>query len=174
MKVFLIILILSIFFTIKSLFFDSYLGGEYRLIDRDDFSPYIMKYEKNSLYDKIVVPTKVVDTKYDNRYIFATRIIVDNYQCVDAKSEQLYIGSKIESALEYWIVDKQQKIVYISEDEEKIMKKLYMFDTDLEFNFSEKYEKEINELSKYKDHKDYTQCKKIEYPKKDLMTKIVL
>jgi hypothetical protein len=75
-----------------------------------------------------IIPVKVVEYKYDNRYIIAVRVVVELYKCykqnVTIKTAKNIVAFPVvpKHQLQYWFIDKSRKIAYFSMHKEKINK----------------------------------------------------
>jgi hypothetical protein len=75
--------------------------------------------------DHEVIPIRIVDYAWDERYILLQRDVVKLYGCPDHEAT-VFTGT-----MEYWIVDKNTDIAYVSSNKEKIHDKLKILHSNL-------------------------------------------
>jgi len=131
------IYILIVIFGLILMFFitKNSLGNGYKFNDMG------FDYWQSILNDKgEVVPVKVVEYDSDDRYIISVRIIIDMYECYDKNTVKFIPENNIalpfisRKKLQYWIIDKQKSIAYISENKINIEQKIKLLNLSLEFD----------------------------------------
>lgn len=129
--------------------FSSQLGDKYYFHDMGHDSWQTIKYDKIE-----VVPQTVVEYDSDNRFIIATRIVVELYNCYPKNTKDFNPKNSIASVvhykhiIEYWLIDKKNKKAYISNNKEKIENKLIQLESKLAFkdkNYNEYTEMTIKD-----------------------------
>lgn len=86
-----------------------------------------------------VVPVKVVEFKFDEKYIIAVRVIVELYECYPSGTVEFnsanssYNYTFYGNAIEYWIIDKTRNIAFMSQNIKKVEERLSSLDTSLTF-----------------------------------------
>ena len=111
------------------------LGKGYKYIDNGfDYWQFIVNKDGDE-----VIPVKVIEYHSDDKYIVAVRIIIEIYECYvkntigTTSSSSVYNDTINKKRLQYWLIDKEKEIAYVSETKEKIEEKITLFSSSLSF-----------------------------------------
>jgi hypothetical protein len=83
-------------------------GGHYYLVDNDDSHVYLVKREKTSEVDTLVVDQQIVDYRITNGYLLVLRKVAKDYDCYDEKNVPTII-THYSNEDEYWVIDLQKE-----------------------------------------------------------------
>jgi len=133
-KLILIIIGLFIVYYISSIWKQN-LGNGYKYVD-DGYDYWQTIFNK----EEEIIPVKVIEYHSNNKYILAIRIVIEIYECyakdvVDVTSSNSSYNDTINrKKLQYWIIDKEENIAYISEKKNNIEEKIKLLNVSLEFS----------------------------------------